>query len=137
MENNAYTIWKGEYSDADVIGVAFDEQIAKAYAKIHDGYVETAPLITDRNFITRANNMIEEHVIIYSVQKDYSKWERKAIYTSQIEPKDKEEHEYIILNNYDKCYYIKFFIYGRHTLNELEKIGFDKIMKYMAEQRGL
>ena len=52
-----YTIWKGEYSDATVIGVAYDTEIADAFAKVHKGYVMTAPIITDRTFITRANNM--------------------------------------------------------------------------------
>lgn len=44
-----------EYSDKEVIGVAYNEEIAKAYAKLHYGYVETADIITDRNYITKAN----------------------------------------------------------------------------------
>lgn len=127
-----FTIWVGEYSDADVIGVAENEEIARAFAKLHHGYVEETPLITDKNFITRAEEMRLKTVVCYQIAGNLSWW--RLHYTSEkwIEPSEEREYDETGSNR-DEFYYVKFYFDGEYN----EKKSNDKLMKYLAEKKGL
>lgn len=127
-----YTIWVGEYSDADVIGVAEDRRIADAFAKVHHGHVEEAPLITDENFIVRAEEMRLKTVVCYQIAGDLS-WSRSHYISEKwVEPSEDKEYEEIG-NTCDKYYYVRFYLDGDYD----EKKANDKFIKYLAEKRGL
>lgn len=117
-----YTIWQGEYSDADVIGVAYDKEIADAYAKLKGGYVKTVPIITDRNFITRANNMIICH------KYRFEDLDLDFIREDTIEPTEE-------LKDVEPCWsFVDVYVYGETDKTKSRKIAQDKVMKYLAEK---
>ena len=137
MENKeVYTIWQGAYSDKDVIAVAYDKKIAKAYAKLHDGYVDTAPIITDENYIQRADAMIVQNEVSYEVYANRKGWQRTGYSTTVIEEKDRKEDE--IARSFRTDYmYITLYFYGEYTTEQLLKMANDKLMKILAEEQGL
>ena len=132
--DEVYTIWVGEYSDRDVIGIAYDKEIAKAYAKLHCGSVDTTPIITDTNFITRANAMIREWT--FYVRNGQISTTRKRF----VEPKDRKEEVEEINMTWLRRKDGKPSIEHRVRVYEVEdeerarKIASDKLMKFKFEK---
>lgn len=132
--DEVYTIWVGEYSDREVIGIAYDKEIAEAYAKLHRGYVDTTPIITDTNFITRANAMIREWT--FDVRYGQIETIRKRF----VEPKDRKEEVEEINMTWLRRKDGKPSIEHRVRVYEVEdeerarKIASDKLMKFKFEK---
>ena len=117
-----YTIWEGEYSDADVIGVAYDKEIADAFAKVHHGYVKSVPIITDKTLITRANNMIFHKRYKY-INNELQYFYEDYVETDDLTAKVTEGYSCLMVDVYNE----KDEIFSR-------KIASDTLMKYLAEK---
>lgn len=124
--DKVFTIWQGEYSDKEVIGVAYNEEIAKAYAKLHYGYVETADIITDRNYITKANNMVKMYEFFFDM-RDLKLASKEIKYVQ-------EKREVPICDRGYSHYKVTVF---ENDEKKALKIAKDKLMKYIAERLNL
>ena len=136
--SEGYIIEVGEYSDRQTIAICFDEKIAKSYAKLHNGYIETVPVISDENYITRADKMIKEYSIDY-YQNAHGKYcESRYISERYIESDNYEyqnrDNNVFIYKISDMYYDIRVFVDDKERAR---KIAHDTMAKLIAEKEGL
>ena len=135
-QKTMYAIITGEYSDWDLIGVAKDEELAEAYAKLHNGYVLEAPIITDESYKERAKNMVD--VIRVLIRR--SGWSTDFGYASDPKKEEKNVAEYlcekpILVQGYKFSTKKEYEVYVQTNDKEkARKIALDKVNKMIAEE---
>ena len=121
-----FLIWVGEYSGKDVIAISEDKKIAEAYAKLHNGYVTEAPVISDKNYIQRANEMLCEWKFGFSLDDSGIRLHTTSYkYVEPSEKKDIEEGMFTWIYVYDE------------DKDKALKIAWDRAYKIQAERLGL
>ena len=123
-----YLIWQD--TDKAVIGATFNEKLAYGFAKAHDGYVFTSPVITDESFID--DTMIREW--FFRIEDGQVVYKGKAFTDPQDKTYDVEE-----CIQYKKSHPVFYcvWVYGIEDEEEAEKIAFDKLAKFKAENKRI
>lgn len=140
MSKKMYVIIEGEYSDAHPIGVAEDEKIAEAFAKLHDSYVDEVDFIDDATVVTEAKKYVKCYPFWLRRTK---KWEFAGRCDAQLRLKNlvKSNVEFLLLprDSWDKPEVTdngKLFVYN-DDLKKAQKIADDYVAKMNAEEQGL
>ena len=123
-----YLIWQD--TDKAVIGATFNEKLAYGFAKAHDGYVFSAPVITDECY---NEDMIREWVfqiengIIVCTDKEY------------VDPQDRQDEvkESVkwATGKATVCYGVR--VYDVEDEKTAMKMAFDKLARFKAENKRI
>lgn len=140
MSKKMYVIINGEYSDAHPIGVAEDEKIAEAFAKLHDSCVDEVDFIDDATVVAEAKKYVK--CFPFSLRRT-KKWEFVGRYDPQLRLKElvKSNVEFQLLprDSWDKPEVTdrgKLFVYN-DDFKKARKIANDYVAKKNAEEQGL
>ena len=143
MENEkVYAIIQGCYSDQEVIGVCFDEELAKAYAEVkgtkgtyNECFIEEVPIITDKNFIDLSKRLVVVHEYKYELKN--GSLILLFTHTYKESADIKTEHVTVEDDKYIPRTIYTVRVWGDHSEDEAKKIALDKLCKYRAEQMNL
>lgn len=126
-----WVIIVGEYSDWYIVGATEDKELADSVAKVHNGYVQSVDIITDKSYIDRSAKMFNETEVYLKGCKDrftgkYG-YHVSSVYNHAVEQKKEDK----ILSGYARIYIYN----GRElSMDEAKKIAYDRIAKYKAEK---
>ena len=138
-----YLIRENKGADQYPIAVCEDLEIAKAYAKIKDGFYREIPFITDKSYIQRAKDMITEFLYVFSINNDIDNGEiRLAFYRAKkVEPNEKKEDIYD--DTAANIYIYREIEEGIDwkeedaIYQETKRIAWKRVMEIKAKQLGL
>ena len=137
----AYAVFQGEYSDWDLIGITLDREIADAMAKLHNGYVLEDEVTTDKELITKADNLLYHYRVSVNVCKGQVAVRRiKCEYCQSDDTIFEPSHDVFRGKGYYRnIEVIDISIVSRRKLEkgEIEKIAYDRIAQIKADNADI